>query len=250
MKVAIIGTGNVASVIARLIKSSDHSLIHIAGRTLLHAQALATQWQTSFSTIDDMPQGSSADIYIITVSDKAINECAVQLKVSDAIVLHTAGAVSKDILKNHAERYGILYPLQSLTKDMQATKIPLLIDGNTNEVVASLREFALSLSSDVHIANDEERLKLHTAAVVVSNFTNHLYALAETFCIKEKVEFDLLKPLILETAARLKYNSPSAVQTGPASRKDLGTIALHLQLLNEHPQLKKIYEAFSKSIME
>ncbi|MEO6583534.1 MAG: DUF2520 domain-containing protein [Ferruginibacter sp.] len=249
MKVAIIGAGNVGSVLAGLIKKSNYELTHIASRTLQHAQALAEEMHTTFSLIDAIPKGV-ADIFILAVSDTAISDCAAAVKITDEILLHTAGSASKEILKSHAFHYGVLYPLQSLTKKMRATQIPLLVDGSSEEIKTTIKEFALALSSNVHIANDEERLKLHASAVIVSNFSNHLYALAEEFCKKEKVDFQLLQPLIAETADRLQYSSPSLVQTGPASRHDLGTIEKHLKLFNDFPKLRAFYKDFSDSIMQ
>jgi hypothetical protein len=109
--------------------------------------------------------------------------------------------------------------------------------------------FAKELSPKVEIAGDEERLKLHVAAVIVSNFTNHLYAIAEAYCIEEKIDFDMLKPLIGETALRIRTISPAAVQTGPAVRKDIHTLDKHLRLLVNHPKLRTTYLRLTDSIM-
>ena len=112
-----------------------------------------------------------------------------------------------------------------------------------------LEEFARTLSGSVKRTNDEERLKLHTAAVIVSNFTNHLYAIAEDFCKQEQVSFDLLKPLILETANQDHAYFPADVQTGPAVRKDIQTLDKHLRLLHNYPKLRTTYLRLTDSIM-
>ena len=128
-------------------------------------------------------------------------------------------------------------------------EIPFLIDGNNEAVIKTIYDFAKTLSGDVQVINDEDRLKLHTAAVIVSNFTNHLYAIAEDFCKKEHVSFDLLKPLIMETAARIKDQSPGDVQTGPAVRKDIHTLDKHLRILSQYPKLRTTYLRLTDSIM-
>jgi predicted short-subunit dehydrogenase-like oxidoreductase (DUF2520 family) len=128
--------------------------------------------------------------------------------------------------------------------------IPLLIDGNTEETITLIEDFAKTISTNVTKANDEQRLKLHIAAVVVSNFTNHLYKLAEDFCKNEKVDFTLLAPLIKETAERIQHASPADVQTGPAVRNDIFTIEKHLRILSDHPALKYIYIKLTDSIMK
>ena len=112
-----------------------------------------------------------------------------------------------------------------------------------------IENFALTLSSKVSYANDEQRLKLHVAAVIVNNFTNHLYTLAADYCADEGLDFKMLQPLIEETALRLRDHRPADVQTGPAARKDMATLDKHLSILSQHPVLKKIYLRMSDSIM-
>ena len=133
---------------------------------------------------------------------------------------------------------------------MQSTPvIPFLIDGNIQEVTKQIEEFAFSISTVVSRANDGQRMKLHTAAVIVSNFTNYLYTLAKEFCEKERTDFSLLYPLIQETATRIESNNPAEMQTGPAIRGDAITIEKHLHLLSGYPALKNIYTVISGRII-
>jgi predicted short-subunit dehydrogenase-like oxidoreductase (DUF2520 family) len=139
--------------------------------------------------------------------------------------------------------------LQTLRKEqIHIPEIPFLVDGNTADDLALVQDFAGTLSSRVLVADDATRLKMHVAAVFASNFTNHLYVLAEEFCRNEKMEFSLLLPLIEETARRLEELPPQASQTGPAIRNDKETMQRHLQVLADHPALKKIYEQLTESI--
>jgi predicted short-subunit dehydrogenase-like oxidoreductase (DUF2520 family) len=172
-----------------------------------------------------------------------------QLQLAKRLVVHTAGSVPMDVLKNASPNYGILYPLQSLRKEMEKLpEIPFLIDGNTPDDLAVIGEFSSTLSNQVQKANDEQRSKIHLAAVMVSNFTNHLYALAHQYCQREQLDFNMLLPLIISIAERLRDFEPAAVQTGPAARRDERTINKHLELLNDHPQLREFYWLFTKSI--
>jgi hypothetical protein len=187
----------------------------------------------------------------VAISDDALDSIGDWLTLDKKLVIHTAGSVSKDVLKVVSKNYGVLYPLQSLKAEMEIIpEIPFLVDGNTADDLALIRDFALSLSDMVEIANDEERSKLHLAAVVVNNFSNHLYALAEKFCVKENLQFELLHPLIRETASRLTHLPAKESQTGPAVRKDASTISKQKKLLGNHPALKKIYEEMTRSIEE
>jgi predicted short-subunit dehydrogenase-like oxidoreductase (DUF2520 family) len=249
MNIVMIGSGNVATTLGRLVQKNNHKVIQVTSRKAEHAKMLADELQAAHTDYNGALD-KSADLYIIAVSDTALHECVQHYNILDKLIMHTAGSVTKDVLKNVSYNYGVLYPLQSLRKEMELLPdIPFLVDGNNEAVVKAIYEFALTLSPDVQVIGDEDRLKLHAAAVIVSNFTNHLYAIAEDFCKKENVNFDLLKPLIMETAARIKYQSPGAVQTGPAVRKDIHTLDKHLRLLSNYPKLRTTYLRLTDSIM-
>jgi predicted short-subunit dehydrogenase-like oxidoreductase (DUF2520 family) len=249
MKIVLIGSGNVATVLGRLIVQHDHTVSQVISREIDHAAALATELNATPSNFDGQPD-TSADMFIIAISDSALENFFVNGDLKNKCVVHTAGSVSKDILGGYSNFYGVLYPLQSLRKEMPTIpSIPFLIDGNSEETTNYIEAFARSISPNVQRTNDEERLKLHAAAVIVSNFTNHLYAIAEDFCVKENVDFDMLKPLIVETAQRISQVSPSKVQTGPAIRKDIHTLDKHLRLFTAHPKLRTMYLRLTDSIM-
>lgn len=249
MKIALIGSGNVATVLGRLIVRNGHQVCQVISRDADHARILADELSAGFTNFDGIPD-KSADLFIIAISDAALDHFFVKGAINDKIVVHTAGSVSKDILRNFASHYGVLYPLQSLRKEMNyIPAIPLLVDGSDEQTTHFIEQFARSISQSVQRMGDEERLKLHAAAVVVSNFTNHLYAITEDYCGKEHVSFDMLKPLIMETAERINYASPSKVQTGPAIRKDIHTLDKHLRLFTAHPKLRTMYLRLTDSIM-
>jgi len=250
MRVVIIGSGNVASVLGRLLKKSNHEIIQVISRNAEHAKILADELECPFSDINNTVD-TGADLYLVAVNDGALYELNKSFHLGNKLILHTAGSVPKDILKDISVNYGVLYPLQSLRKEMDYPHdIPLLVDGNTEETLTLTEDFARTVSGTVARASDEERLKLHVAAVIVSNFTNHLYALAEEFCGKEKVDFKMLAPLIKETAERIKTHSPTEVQTGPALRNDIFTLDKHLRILANHPRLRYVYLKLTDSIMK
>ena len=249
MKIGLIGSGNVATVLGRLIVQQKHEIIQVISRDAVHAKALADELGANYSDFNGQPD-VSVDLFIIAISDTALENFFVQGAIHDKVIVHTAGSVSKDVLINFSKKYGVLYPLQSLRKEMKnIPPIPFLVDGSDDEVKDFIAGFAHTISSSVKIAGDEERLKLHAAAVVVSNFTNHLYAIAEDFCGKENVDFNLLRPLIVETANRLQQISPSKLQTGPAIRKDIYTLDRHLRLFTAHPKMRTTYLRLTDSIM-
>ncbi|MBI3883675.1 MAG: DUF2520 domain-containing protein [Sphingobacteriales bacterium] len=249
MRVVILGSGNVATVLGRLITKTNHTIVQIISRQLIHAKNLATELQCSF-TDNYEEMDITADIYIIALVDDALTTLKNIPAIADKLIVHTAGSVSINALKGFSSTYGVLYPLQSLRKEMQyLPEIPWLVDGNTEETTTTIKDFASSFSSLVAEGKDEERIKLHVAAVLVSNFTNHLFSLTEQYCETEHLNFKILLPLIKETANRIEDYSPSNMQTGPAIRNDIFTIDRHLKLLTNHPKLKYLYMKITDSIM-
>ena len=250
MKLVIIGSGNVATVLGRKFKAAGHQILQVAGRNTSMVRSLATEWNSDWiKNLEKINQ--QADIYLIAVNDDAITDVAANLNLSGKIVAHTAASVSKDILKNVTDHFGVFYPLQSLRKEMtELPVIPICYDGSSEKALKSLEALAVSISpSHVSMAGDETRSKLHLAAVFANNFSNHLYTLVEEYCKKERINFKELFPLIEETATRLKHISPQISQTGPAVRNDEETIMKQLAMLVDDPELKKIYECMTGSIL-
>jgi hypothetical protein len=81
----------------------------------------------------------------------------------------------------------------------------------------------------------------------VNNFVNHLYEIGSEILKDEDLPFEMLKPLIAETASKIELLSPKNAQTGPARRNDKKTIEKHLHLLEGSPY-KKIYELFTEQL--
>jgi len=249
MQVAIIGSGNVATVLTKLMHSKGHTIKEVFSHTFSNAAVLAKL--VGAKAVNDISHLSiDADIYIIAVFDKAIEGIASQLHLQGKLVLHTAGSVSKDVLKDVSNKYGVLYPVQSIRKDMDAeTPIPFLVDGNNEAVTQEIEVLARSLHPKVVRGGDEERVKLHVAAVFACNFVNYMYLQSATYCEQENIDFSLLQSLIEETANRLQFYHPSEVFTGPAVRKDIGTVNKHLSLLEAYPDLQEMYGMISDKIM-
>lgn len=250
MQVVIIGTGNAATVFGRLLLAKGHHVPQVYGRDFTKAEALAHQLKAA-PAADLASITKNADVYLIAVADKAVMEIARQLDVNDHLVLHTTASLSKQVLSETSRSYGVLYPLQSLRKQMDiGTTIPLLVDGNTPETTRQIEQLAESLSPIVVRAGDQARVKLHVAAVFACNFTNYMYLQSARFCEKEGLDFSLLQSLIEETATRLREFHPAEVFTGPAVRGDMETVNKHLSLLEAYPELHGIYKSLTEKIME
>lgn len=251
MDIVIIGSGNVAAVLGRKFKAAGHSIVQIYSRNASAASALAYEWDTESTNYKSL-LNKSAEIYIIAVPDDAIDDVTDNLHLPGKVVAHTAASVPMDTLKKVSAHYGVFYPLQSLRKELNyLPDIPVFFEGSDDTAKKKLGALANSVAGEnVTEAGDDARAKLHVAAVVVSNFTNHLYMMAEDYCRKEGLDFKLLIPLIDETASRIKDITPRNSQTGPATRHDSETIQKHIELLKSHPQLKNLYILMTESIQQ
>jgi predicted short-subunit dehydrogenase-like oxidoreductase (DUF2520 family) len=250
MKVVMVGSGNTATVLCAVIKKSGHEIVQVASRNIAHAKQLADIYQVDFASLYD-EHFAEADIYIIALNDVALENLEKIPGIKNKLLVHTAGSVSIDALKERSGTYGVLYPLQTLSKlNEHLPEIPFLVDGSNKETLHRILGFAKTLSENVTEADDTARLNYHVAAVFVSNFTNHMYALAEKFCDKEKIDFKNLMPVISEVTDRLAHHSPFLTQTGPAMRDDVYTLNKHLQALGSYPDLKYVYLKLSESIIK
>ncbi len=250
MEIVIIGSGNVAAVLGRKFVAAGHHILQILSRNARDASELAYEWDTEsanyFSLIN-----READVYIIAVADDAIPAVAGNLDLKGKVVAHTAASVKMDVLKNVTDDYGVFYPLQSLRKEQDTIPdVPVYIEAATEKAKKTLYKLALSVYKDAGLTADfDKRTKLHIAAVLVNNFSNHIFSLAETYCKREGIDFNELLPLIDNTFYRLHEASPSTLQTGPAVRRDMDTIYQHLDLLESHPQLLNLYRFLTESIL-
>ncbi len=248
MKIVIIGSGNVATVLGRRFKD-HHQIVQVISRNIEHARILANEIGCAAADLKDAVN-EDADLYLFAISDAGLYDVSELFKLGDKLAVHTAGSVPMNILKGISSNYGVLYPLQSLKKDLEIIKeIPFLVDGNTEENVAIIERMAMEICPLVERCTDDIRLKAHVAAVFINNFTNHLYLQAEDFCNKEQINFELLKPLLMETAHRIKDHSPREVLTGPAVRNDTFTLEKHLRALANHPKQKYLYMKLTDSII-
>lgn len=248
MTISIIGAGNVATQLALTFKKAGHQIIQVYNRTEEHGLQLAETVGASFTS--DIENLQPADVYIIAVKDDAITELANWLIKVDGIVAHTSGTQPMHLLAKSNAGYGIFYPLQTMTVHsvLNFKLIPILVDGSDDKTKNTLQTLAKSISEHVHLITDEQRQWIHVAAVMVNNFTNHLYTLGNELLNQHNISFDVLKPLILQTAQNAVNNPPFSQQTGPAVRNDISTIQKHLQLLDTHPDMQLIYKAITENI--
>ncbi|GAA4897767.1 DUF2520 domain-containing protein [Flaviramulus aquimarinus] len=247
ISVVILGAGNVATHLFKAFSNSNEvSVIQWFNRNI----ESITPYKNVVDITNDLNALKDADVYILAVSDDVIGALSSKLPFENKLVVHTSGSVSVyDIDKKH--KRGVLYPLQTFSKntEMDFANVPICIETIDKKSYPVLKALAKSTGSPTKRINSDQRRVLHLAAVFVNNFTNQLYRIGHEITESEGAEFDMLKPLILETAKKIQDVSPYMAQTGPAKRNDKKTIKKHLKSL-EKQQHKDIYQLLTTSIQD
>lgn len=245
IKVILLGSGNVAVQLARACKKSNQ--IELVQR-YSRSESNREFFDTSIPSIHEINQLKVADIYIIAISDDAISEFSKQLNFNHGLVVHTSGNLPFEALLCNTNK-GVLYPLQTISKDQELSfeNIPICLETEKEYDYNILKKLAYNLSNKVYKTDYQQRKYIHLAAVFVNNFSNHMYKIANDICEKNNISFEILKPLIEETAYKIVQLDPKNAQTGPAKRSDRKVIENHLGLLDKNQQ--EIYKLVTDSII-
>ena len=248
-RIVILGAGNVATFFALALKRAGWHIDTVYSRTRASASELAGKvnsgWVTDAGQID-----TGAGIWLFALSDQGTIDIIKKTGFRDCLMLHTAGSLPMDIFAGHAENYGVLYPLQTISAKRPPVyaDFPICIESNSAKGLEMTESLARHITSSVHRIDSERRLLLHTAAVFACNFTNHMYTIAGEIALKADLPFEMYHSLIKETAEKAVRLGPAASQTGPAARNDRLIIEKHLDLLSFYPESRSIYKQLSESI--
>lgn len=251
MKIVFIGAGNLATHVSQALQKADHEVVQVFSRTQASATTLASllgaEPVTNLSHLQ-----CDAQLYIVSVKDDALPSVVQQLPQlsPDAIVVHTAGSVPIDVLAGVGAHFGVFYPMQSFSKARQLSlaHVPFYVEGSDPQTTDMLLTVAHSISDTARVLSSANRRYLHLAAVFANNFTNYCYTVAGNVMAQCQLPFTDLLPLIDETAAKVHDLSPREAQTGPAVRYDQSVMGRHLELLNQMPEAKALYELASTGI--
>ncbi len=252
MEIVLIGSGNVATHLGKALKGAGHQIKQVYSRELANARSLALPLDAdpiaALEAVD-----LDADLYVICVTDRAIGEVIGQLPSTlKGIVVHTSGSTALDVFSQTEFAYGVLYPLQTFSKvkSVDFKQIPIAVEGQSAAIEGKLIEIAEGLTDRSFSCDSKQRLALHVSAVFACNFANFLYSVSETILQENKLSYDLIKPLIWETAQKAMVFSPKEVQTGPAVRADHLIMSKHHDFLKENAELAALYEEMSRLIMK
>ncbi|MCD8192996.1 MAG: DUF2520 domain-containing protein [Tannerellaceae bacterium] len=248
MRVVFIGAGNVATHLSLEMQRVGLHIEQIYSHTEASAAALAEKLGSNWTT-DTACIITDADLYVFSLKDAVLESVVRSVAPNKGLWVHTAGSMPLAVFEGHVERYGVLYPLQTFSKErtVDFATIPFFLETAREEDAGFLKEIASSLSGNVRFLSSEQRSRLHLAAVFVCNFANHMFALGSKIVEEYGIDPAVLLPLIDETTAKIHTMTPRQAQTGPAVRYDENVIERHLSLLSDE-NLKTIYQTISQSI--
>ena len=247
MRIVLIGAGRLATNLGKALRRAGHEIVAVYSYRLAHAQALSAV-VGGMATSDMAALPAVADAFIVSIKDAALCERIPEMTQGrgEQLFLHTAGSMPMSIFEGYARRYGVFYPMQSFSKEREVdfAEIPVFIEGSDPVI----RPLAESISQRVYALSTAERKYLHLAAVFACNFTNHCYALSAQILERHGLPFDVMLPLIDETARKVHELHPLDAQTGPAVRYDQNVISLQSAMLDG--TMRDLYERLSISIHE
>ena len=250
MKIVLIGAGNLATHLGKALHAAGHDMVQVFSRTMQSAETLASLLDAE--PLTDMAQvRDDADVYIFSVKDSALEQLISQLCGGEKkVFLHTAGSMPMSVFREKALHYGVLYPMQTFSKQREVdfSIIPCFIEANDEFALKQIEGLAGQISHRVYQLSSEDRKYLHLSAVFACNFANHCYAASQELLQQHGIPFDVMLPLIDETAAKVHGMTPKEAQTGPAVRYDENVIGKQIRLLENQPYFQKIYDCMSKSI--
>ena len=247
--ISVFGTGNVAFHMVKAISLlKNFKIEEVYGRSKSKLDDFCNQFTFEINAVTSIEELKPADFYLVCIKDDAIEDFIEKIAKPNTICMHTSGSLP---LLNKDCKNAVFYPLQTFSKksDLNYAEIPFCLEAQNTEVYSEIEQLAKAISDSVFSISTEQRRALHTAAVFVCNFVNHLYTIGEEICQEKKVPFEVLKPLIKETAQKVQQISPLEAQTGPAKRNDQSTIDAHLSLLNSEKH-KEIYQQLTHSIIK
>ena len=246
MKIVIIGSGNVAFHLAKAFTQNNIEVSQIFGRNEVELNKISEELNIPYST----KELADADLYLISVSDSAVEQVSDLIKTEKALVAHTSGSLPIETL-NGDYRKASFYPLQtfSKTKNLDYSKIPFFIEAENQIDEKSLFELASLISDNVETSDYEKRKYIHLTAVFACNFVNHLFARAKEISDSQDLDFNYFIPLIDETVEKIHHLEPKTAQTGPAVRGDKRVLKLHEDLITDEEHLK-IYKLMNESIQK
>lgn len=195
---------------------------------------------------------TAVDFCIIAVSDDALPIVVQHLHLPDSIVVHTSGTGDIELLHSVSPHYGVLWSPISFTRDekLDYTLLPYCIEGSDETTTIAIEQIVKHIGTNIYRVGTAQRRYVHLSAAIANNFGNALLAEVQHLAIKWNIPFEILQPIILQTAKKAGSRNLWQQQTGPAVRRDTSTLDAHRTMLQDQPELLELYNAFTRLIMQ
>ena len=253
MKISIIGNGNLAQNLVKTFQKNTYKLVEMYALDYQKLQEFCVSRKIhALKNIDDL--NTDVDFLIISVSDRVLPQLLKQIPKGEYTVLHTSGALPISVFQGtKIKNYGVFYPLYSFLKQESVSfrTIPIMLEASNLSVFKRIKLLSENISENVLKVESRDRLWYHLSAVLVNNFSNHLWSMTQEILSESHLDFDHLKPILEQTCRRaLDSDNIQVLQTGPAKRNDTNIIASHLSILEKHPDLSELYKKMSQLIID
>ena len=254
MKIAIIGTGNVATFLIEKVRNTDWTIIQIIGKDAIKNNNFLLPENLKYSNqIEDLDK--NVDVVLVCVTDNVVLSVINKISIENRLIIYFSGSLPLHIFQNRSNTIACIWPIFSIQKNNipTAADLPLIISYLESIPIIHQKlfmEIVAAISNNYNILNDHQKEVLHLCATITNNFSNHLFTIAKDILDKENIEFKSLLPLILNTTEKLRNSEPNKNQTGAAIRGDSTTMQKHEALLLDNPQNVELYKLMSKLIME
>ncbi len=248
-KFVVIGAGNLGTRMSIALDSVGHKALQNINRSEEKGKMLAEKLGAAF--YHEVNIHKDADIVFIATNDDSIPGIISEISTFDGLIVHVSGSTPISVFESYVRNYGVFYPLQSFTADVEVDfkNIPLLIEASDPVNLAILNQTANSISENVFVMDSDTRLKCHLAAVIAANFSNHFIALGEAMLKEANLPKDIIHPLIDEMFLKIRKYGAYKAQTGPARRNDIVILEKHKEALKNKPGLQNLYTFVSDSII-
>jgi predicted short-subunit dehydrogenase-like oxidoreductase (DUF2520 family) len=250
-RVSFAGAGKVAGALCKAMHRSGFNIQQIVSQNESNGRLLSNFCNARWSA--DLIFSDLTDIIIVAVPDHVLKNVLNNIKCGkETLVVHTAGSMGLDVFPIQISRTGVLYPLQTFSRERELVfkDLPFFLEASDSMSETILNTITESVGGRAYYADSEQRILVHLAAVFINNFTNHMFTIGNELILRSGFSFEVFEQLIKETISKALEMGPHNAQTGPASRNDLNTIEKHMNLLSFSPEMQCVYREITRSIIK
>ena len=149
--ITVIGTGNVASQLSKLFLKNKFKINCIYGRSIFSE----SQIDNDLFTDQISKISKNSDLYLVAVSDDSYMELLKNIPLKNKFIVHTSGSLVSEILNSFSNRWGCIYPLQTIKKNqlIQWNNVPFFIEASNENDLELLANFCTANNLQFSVKN-------------------------------------------------------------------------------------------------